>query len=650
MAKYLLSDFDLCGRHAVKERHREDEAAAANATQQLDKVETEFRWRTNLCQAELRRLDFEMTLAQAQIETLYEQITMLESHTSIINEYKAQLRTQRTTERQAIRQSYKDAQQIAQQERKQRDLEKSTSLTRKLVPCVVAMSGLWLSVFSSPLGFRGHFLLETHQSLLNNAAPAILCMGSTSKTRFLNTIGIWGRDVANTISLYSWEERMIVDCHTPYPAEVTKLRGGPVDSGVRLHHLQTPTIDSIYGRLIRPFMDTIVCFVEDFAGPVQSAATLARWIQVSMTDTISNPPRLLIVDPGDRPYSMPEIAALRRKCFRTVTVTKFETLRQAVLKREEAPPREVRRGFEARFRLMLNHLCEYSSAPFDVFRATDMTSPLPPCALRYVERFVAYAYRTGIDPVPPLALGFARESVGNPFCGKLHPRGGLERTILTPRSEPSEPIARPPLIDRLEGEIRRVARRSQILGDSIANAHGASLGTTPAKGCAFLCFSCFMRPPIHVLSCLHRICSSCLVAYHNGRVLYVHPAMARARVLVLENLSVLSTVCLLRDIRTRLFGPIHEYIDLVVGVNEGRLVTHDVFVRGLTIKESLEKYSSKKPLRRLKPLFARPENPQAHDKLPGSFQIALQEGSKIFTSWGEVMHCPEYVFLRLRFF
>lgn len=50
--------------------------------------------------------------------------------------------------------------------------------------------------------------------------------------------------------------------------------------------------------------------------------------------------------------------------------------------------------------------------------------------------------------------------------------------------------------------------------------------------------------------------------------------MARARVLVLENLSVLSAACLLRDIRARLFGPIHEYIDLVVAANKGRLTCH----------------------------------------------------------------------------
>lgn len=41
----------------------------------------------------------------------------------------------------------------------------------------------------------------------------------------------------------------------------------------------------------------------------------------------------------------------------------------------------------------------------------------------------------------------------------------------------------------------------------------------------------------------------------------------------------------------------------------------------------------------------RPEHPQAHDKLSGSFQIALREGPKFLTSWGDVTRCAEYVFL-----
>ncbi|KAI1288773.1 hypothetical protein F5Y03DRAFT_79406 [Xylaria venustula] len=126
----------------------------------------------------------------------------------------------------------------------------------------------------------------------------------------------------------------------------------------------------------------------------------------------------------------------------------------------------------------------------------------------------------------------------------------------------------------------------------------------------------------------------------NSRQLHVQPALARARVLVLENLSVLSAVCLIRDIRSRLFGPIYEYLDLVVGVNEGQLVAHDIFVSGLSTKESLEKNSSRNSLSRLKPAFARSQNPRAHEKLPGSFQIAFQYGSNILTSWVEVFNCP----------
>ena len=114
------------------------------------------------------------------------------------------------------------------------------------------------------------------------------------------------------------------------------------------------------------------------------------------------------------------------------------------------------------------------------------------------------------------------------------------------------------------------------------------LGISPAPTHVKICFSCIFRAPIHVLSCSHRLCDSCLrehgdgeasMSYKiaqcpfcrvaNGRPVHVQPPVARPRVLVLRSLSILSAVCFLRDLRARLFGPTHEYLDMVVGVNKG---------------------------------------------------------------------------------
>ncbi|KAI0550157.1 hypothetical protein F4679DRAFT_221953 [Xylaria curta] len=544
------------------------------------------------------------------------------------------------------------------------------------------MSTPWLSFFSLPIGFQGLCMLETHQSLLSSEAPTVLCIGSDSKSRFLDTIGIDAHNVADTVSLFPWQGLVIMDCHASH-SELRKIRGGPVPKEAKSHYLRAPTRDSVYGRLLRPFVHMVVFFVEDFAGLVQSAVTLARWVQLSMSDTIPTPPRLLVVHDGgdprafcrqidtellvmlrkispERPYSMREIVALREKCFSSVAVTNLDAVDRDIL--AYSPPEQPAQSFEAKFRLMLGHICEHASAPFDLLGAADAEAPLPSCSVRYVERFIAHARRSGVDPVPQLALSFSREVAGDLFSHFAPEEIWTRRYV--PLLEKVQIRPHDPLLtSRVEKEMRRLARRSQILGDSIAHVHRASLGNIQAREHVFLCFSCLMRPPIHTLSCLHRICTYCLVTYmnedpvadctplvrqcpfckaSNGRQLYVQPAMARARVLVLRNLSVLSAVCLIRDIRTRLFGPIHEYIDLVVGVNEGRLVVHDLFVQGLSARESLERHASRKPLSWLRPTFTRPVSPQAHAKLPGSLQIALQEGSKISTSWGEVVKCPDW--------
>lgn len=62
-------------------------------------------------------------------------------------------------------------------------------------------------------------------------------------------------------------------------------------------------------------------------------------------------------------------------------------------------------------------------------------------------------------------------------------------------------------------------------------------------------------------------CPFCQTA--NERHVYIQPPMAPPTVLVLHSWSILSAVCFLRDVRARLFGPIHEYLDMVVGANKG---------------------------------------------------------------------------------
>lgn len=70
------------------------------------------------------------------------------------------------------------------------------------------------------------------------------------------------------------------------------------------------------------------------------------------------------------------------------------------------------------------------------------------------------------------------------------------------------------------------------------------------------------------MGCAVPLCPFCNEV--NKRYVYLQPPMARPRVLLLENLSILSAVCLLRDIRSRLFGPVYEYLDLIIGANEGK--------------------------------------------------------------------------------
>ncbi|KAI1288772.1 hypothetical protein F5Y03DRAFT_401560 [Xylaria venustula] len=283
-------------------------------------------------------------------------------------------------------------------------------------------------------------------------------------------MGIQGHDVASTVSLSSWGEFILVDCHTFSPVtKVKTLPGGPVPCEVQTHHLRTSSVDSVYGRLIRSFMHTVVFFVGSFAGFTQSTATLARWLD-------TEPLILLRKVSPERPYSMPEISSLRETCFRSVTVTTFDELPGKMFDGGRAHPHGAFLSFKTNFRLMLSHLCEYASAPFDLFGATDAQSPLPACSVRYVERFFAYSRKSGIDPVPQLAINFVRESVNTPFSSfsleETWKRRYLPLVIkLRARSHDV------PLATRLEEEIRRLARLSQILGDSIAAAHRASLST-----------------------------------------------------------------------------------------------------------------------------------------------------------------------------
>ncbi|KAI1357115.1 hypothetical protein F5Y08DRAFT_347324 [Xylaria arbuscula] len=69
------------------------------------------------------------------------------------------------------------------------------------------------------------------------------------------------------------------------------------------------------------------------------------------------------------------------------------------------------------------------------------------------------------------------------------------------------------------------------------------------------CLVAYLGPTARPAGCTQEIRQCPFSKAPKSRQLYTQPPMARARVLVLENPSVLSAVCFLQDIRTRLFRP-----------------------------------------------------------------------------------------------
>ena len=124
--------------------------------------------------------------------------------------------------------------------------------------------------------------------------------------------------------------------------------------------------------------------------------------------------------------------------------------------------------------------------------------------------------------------------------------------------------------------------------------------------------------------------------------------------LIVGGLSVLSGVCFLRDIQARLFGPIHEYVDMFFGVDEGRpssspafgialipsgqRVVGDLFVRSMTPKECLEKHASRLDLKIAPPWS---DVLSVAPRFPGSLQVATAHRGKVKTSWGKPHKLPK---------
>ncbi|KAI0836088.1 hypothetical protein F5Y06DRAFT_109197 [Hypoxylon sp. FL0890] len=543
----------------------------------------------------------------------------------------------------------------------------------------------WLAFFAPPPGFQGTYLVETRQTFINDISTTVFCFGNIVKRQFLKELEISPHEKENSITLFKKDGFVIADCEVGSMPVLKKIRGGPLPDQERLHHLSTTDPESIFSRLIRPVVPVVLVFVDDIGGTDKSARMLAQWVRASMNDSPISSPRLLVVQreggttsrdfcrilhvelllllrksSPERPYSFPEVVQLRKKCFGSVYVVQAEELRASIFSHINEE-KEIQRSagpiyeFYGTFKLLTAHLHEHPGLPFDLFEGMSRADPMPRCSQYYIREYVKLARRLKADPVPHLASCLVTEIASS--CFRYYPA----EDVFSRRYLPILPAVRSDihgtqLICRVQAEFRRILRRSQIIGESVIKGHLDTLGNAGVSIDIRFCFSCLLRPSIHALSCHHRLCNKCIALHGNlgvamtynlplcpfckhpnKRLLYLQPPAAKARVLVLENRSVLSAVSLLRDVRACLFGPIHEYLDLIIGCNDGRSVVKDVFVHGLSTQECLEKHTSRKRPRLSRPRYTQPQSLHLNDKLPGSFQVALWKRNELLTSWGSII-------------
>ncbi|KZL88164.1 ring finger domain protein [Colletotrichum incanum] len=293
----------------------------------------------------------------------------------------------------------------------------------------------WIKVKANAPGLPGVLLEEnTHIYNLAQDVPEILMVvGASQKQLFLSKAypKTSRLDADGHFNFFECDQSTaVLDCNLL--AELPKAQGGPLPGHVIRHCLesvrQTPTaiLQAISARLFYPFASTLVFFADDFGGPENAADVLANWVTTSQQATI--PPHLFVITESTVP-SKAFIAMVKSKmmCFthrKAPESPSSPTEAERMLMRHFANVTLIspsnykyRPQIKQKHRLNGLHLGRLfnlaihqllQNEPFDLLRAWRTLYPSPIQAGRLLSQICTEAMDRGIDP-----LGIASSSLAS---------------------------------------------------------------------------------------------------------------------------------------------------------------------------------------------------------------------------------------------
>ncbi|WQF89388.1 Putative Zinc finger, RING-type [Colletotrichum destructivum] len=464
----------------------------------------------------------------------------------------------------------------------------------------------WINIQANAPGLPGVLLEENSltYSTTTKVPQLLMVVGNFQKQIYLRRTfskTLRYRPEGHIDFIHCSESMALVDC-TLINA-LPKAQGGPVAAHVARYCLESireapPTaVQTVYSRLLYPFVSTLLFFADDFGGPEAAADVLAIWVSTSQQATL---PPCLVVATNSTVAEKTFIAMVKSRMMqctglqapsKPAEAERMLKLHFAEIKLTRPSdyvyrPRTTQQhrltGLQLGqlFRLAINQLL--LKEPFDLLVAWRSLYPSPTQAGQHLTQVCAAAMGRGINPLgilssslatDPLIHHLPAETVFGSYEKQLDDVQLMCRKVSAPgqlKQEFHERAAEAAALDRPCEAINLIVQSH--LNDSIPRA---------------LCASCFIRTSTHALGCEHQLCDSCLVhsgirqpAWRfslekcpicrkpSGGGLRVKPSTAAARVLMLPSTSAETTWNFLENLRGRLFGPLQDYFDLVISCSK----------------------------------------------------------------------------------